>query len=119
MNIVNVASSKIPFFQHAKIHDGVLARELPDDRADQPHSRNQSAADDEVRAEPIIPLALIKNHLKKAQAHAEQPQPDVIDSQAAQASAHQVGRVVRSETSSSTREITPTGILMKKIHRQV
>ena len=99
--MVNVASSEIPVLQHAEIHDGVLAREFPDDRANQPHDGNHRAADDEVRAEPIIALAFIQDHLEKTQAHTQQPQPDVINPQAAQASANQVGRVVRSERRSA------------------
>jgi len=84
----NVATAKVLVSQHTKVHDGVFAREFQITRPTSP-----AAA---IRVQPMmkfenrtnLPLALIKDHLEKTQPHTEQPQPDVINPQAAQALAH-------------------------------
>ena len=93
MNIVTVARKKFRSFNMPEIDDGILTVEFPKQRADQSRRRDEAAPHDEVRAEPILALPLVEHHLQKAEAHAQQPQTDVINPQAAQAFANQVGRV--------------------------
>ena len=71
---------EIPVFQQPEIHDGIFAREFPDQGRHQPDHRQSGAGNDEVRFKPVLALSLIQNHLQESQAHAQQAQPNEVDS---------------------------------------
>ena len=70
---------EVPVFQQTKIHDGIFAREFPDQGRDQSEHRQRGAGNDEVRFKPVLALSLIQNHLQESQAHTQQAQPNEID----------------------------------------
>src|SRR5207302_7224184 len=59
---------------------GVLLIILPDQRENQRRSRHYREPENEMRAEPVLTLALVENHLQGAQPDADHPQPHIIDS---------------------------------------
>ena len=71
----------MPPSQQADIDDGVLSRQLPGDQRDQAEGGRQREAQDQVRAEPILALALIEDEFERAEPDRDQDKPDVVDAQ--------------------------------------
>ena len=88
--------------------------------AQQAEQRHRGAADDEVRFKPVLALALIQNHLQESQSHAQQAQPNEVDPGIPRVDSLRTrngGSKIRKKV--RIRESTPTGMLMRKIHRQL
>ena len=100
INIVKVARKKFRFFKQPEIHDGIFAREFPDQGRHQPDQRQSGAGNDEVRFKPVLALPLIQNYLQESQAHTQQAQPNEVDPDSRlKPFAHEEGRVKNQEES--------------------
>ena len=88
-----------------------------------PMAASMAKTDDEVGAEPIVLLPLVQHDLQAAQAQGDQAEADVIDFQPVFQTCLLFLFGVASESCTSrwvrNSERMPTGMLMKKIQRQV
>ena len=67
----------------AKIHDGLFDHQLANHQRHQAHHAESGKEADVIRREPVLPLAGIENHLKRAEAECQQPDSPQIDAPSA------------------------------------
>ena len=73
---------------------------------------------DEIRRKPVLALALIEHHLRRADADGEQPEADVIDLAGLARAWSSDAADLPPAASVSSSDTIATGTLMKKIQRQ-
>ena len=113
----DIRDQEAAIFQKAQFNDGVLMIPLPEEGEDETERGEQAPGDDEGGGEPVVALAFIEDHLKSSKTEGDGGESDVIDADSGLAVAAQIRRVFTSLFVSS-REMMPTGMLMKKIQRQ-
>ena len=101
-----------------QIDDGILVSPLPENHKEQRGNGDDSERHDKVRLKPVVALALVEHNLQRTQTQGHETEADVVDRGLLQLTALHVGRVLNQARVSKI-ERMPTGILMKKIQRQV
>jgi hypothetical protein len=98
--------------------------ELPEDERDQRDDAEDGEEDDDVRAEPVVFLALVEDELKRAEAGGEQAEAEEVELEAALLADFSDLALAMCGGSSTRRlvrksESIAMGTLMKKIQRQL
>ena len=109
MNIIRLATAKLKLLNMCTSMIGRFLAPLPEHQRNQADRRDGRQRDDEVRAEPVVFLALVEQDLKGADAQSQQRDADVVDADAG--ARRRAARYGGSSTMRNTRNSvsTPTG----------